>query len=613
MKNKDVLDSWKEISQYLDRNRRTCQRWEQNLGLPVHRFDTDSSHSKVFAYKPEIEEWLKEQTNCKEIQKKSIFENRWAVTGFVFVSALILIIFAYSFFINGTSTSHVAENPSIAVFPFENNSSEYDEYFSIGVSNEIISNISRVSKIKVISVFPDKGEKNNSNNTQQIKKQLQGLNVDYFLKGTTEKHDDKIKIYVQLFRAKDNKNIWDHEYYGQQKDIFSIQQDICIKIGKKLNLKIDQRSLLSNDGTTHDYIAFDNYIKGNYILNRTNGENDDPWKLYFQGKSHSGEWTQESNDLAISLFQKAINIDSSFAMAYIGLAKCYARNVNLAWDFRKEWLDKAEELVNTAQAISPNLPEYYSTLVEIYLLKELDFDRDKKPTALELALEGIKKYPYDAQLNSIIGYCYFVKFGKQGNEPDLDKALEYKEKNFLIDPYGLNNINLAEILMLKKEFYRAIDVCNHIKKHDPSSLVKYRLGEIYYYLGDLDKSKVIFQQFNMPLDLKIYALFHLCMIAAQKGEKEEAQRIIQEINISMPKEYRGLDEHLRLASIYMGIGNKELGYKHLESFLNTERIKDDRFIYCKYIDIDRNFDLYREEQRFKKIIKGGNIWLEAKK
>ncbi|GAI31489.1 unnamed protein product, partial [marine sediment metagenome] len=55
---------------------------------------TDSSHSKVFAYKSEIEEWLQEQTNCKEIQKKSIFENRWAVTGFVFVSALILIIFA---------------------------------------------------------------------------------------------------------------------------------------------------------------------------------------------------------------------------------------------------------------------------------------------------------------------------------------------------------------------------------------------------------------------------------------------------------------------------------------------------------------------------------------
>ncbi|GAG02656.1 unnamed protein product, partial [marine sediment metagenome] len=269
--------------------------------------------SKVFAYKSEIEEWLQEQTNCKEIQKKSLFENRWAITGFVFVSALILIIFAYSFFINGTSTSHVAENPAIAVFPFENNTSEYDEYFSVGISNEIISNISRVSKIKIIPVFPDKGEKNNSNNTQQIKKQLQGLNVDYFLKGTTEKHNDKIKIYVQLFRVKDNKNIWDHEYDSQQKDIFSIQQDICKKIGKKLNLKIDQTLLSSISESTHDYIAFDNYIKGNYILNRTNRENDDPWKLYFQGESYSGEWTLESNELAISLYHEAIKIDSSFA------------------------------------------------------------------------------------------------------------------------------------------------------------------------------------------------------------------------------------------------------------------------------------------------------------
>ena len=140
-----------------------------------------------------------------------------------------------------------------------------------------------------------------------------------------------------------------------------------------------------------------------------------------------------------------------------------------------------------------------------------------------------------------------------------------------------------------------------------SSFAKYRLGEIYYYLGDLDKSRAIFQQFYTPLVRKIYSLFHLGMIAAQKGETQEAQRIIQEINILMPKEYRGLDEHLKLASIYMGIGKKELGYKHLESSFNTERFKDERFIYRKFIDIDRNFDLYREEQRFKKIIQGGNI------
>lgn len=610
MKNKDILDSWKEISQYLNRNRRTCQRWEQNLRLPVHRFDTDSSHSKVFAYKSEIEEWLQEQTNCKEFQKKSLFENRWAVTGMVLASALILIIFAYSLFTNGKSSSKVPDNPSIAVFPFENNSSEYDEYFSVGVSNEIISNISRVSKIKVIPVFPESGEKNNYNNTQQISEEL---NADYFLKGELKKEDDKIWLSIQFISTKDYKNLWDKKYDGQLKDIFFIQEDICKKIYKTLKIKIDQKLLSSDKGSTHDYMAFDNYLKANYIQNRAKGENNDPWKLYYQGKYHSEEWTPEPNELAISFFQEAIKVDSSFAKAYIGLARCYARNVNLGWDFRKEWLDKAEELVNTARAISPNLPEYYSTLVEIFILKELDFDRNEKPTAFELAQEGIKKYPQDARLNSITGHCYFVKFGKQGNEPDLDKALEYKEKSFFIDPYGLNNISLAKILMLKKEFYRAIDVCNHIKKHDPSSFVKYRLGEIYYYLGDLDKSRAIFQQFHTPLVRKIYSLFHLGMIAAQKGETQEAQKIIQEINISMPEGYKGLDEHLKLASIYMGIGKKELGYKHLESCFNTERFKDERFIYRKFIDIDRNFDLYREEQRFKKIIKGENIWLEAKK
>ena len=69
MEQKDILNSWKEISYYLDRNVRTCQRWEIELALPVHRIDKNSQHSKVFAYKSEIDQWLKEKAESKEIKK----------------------------------------------------------------------------------------------------------------------------------------------------------------------------------------------------------------------------------------------------------------------------------------------------------------------------------------------------------------------------------------------------------------------------------------------------------------------------------------------------------------------------------------------------------------
>ncbi len=78
MRNSEILDCWKDISDYLDRDIRTCARWEKELGLPVYRFDKESPRSKVFAYKSEIDEWLKEKKIHKEIRKKPFLEKKGA-------------------------------------------------------------------------------------------------------------------------------------------------------------------------------------------------------------------------------------------------------------------------------------------------------------------------------------------------------------------------------------------------------------------------------------------------------------------------------------------------------------------------------------------------------
>jgi tetratricopeptide (TPR) repeat protein len=360
---------------------------------------------------------------------------------------------------------------------------------------------------------------------------------------------------------------------------------------------------LSNAGKTNDYLAYDNYLKGYYILSRLNEDNDDPWKLYHQGKFYWGKTTPESNKLAITLFNQAIEIDRNFALAYIGLAHCYANYVNFVWDFDLKWVDKAEDLLKEAQKINPDLPEYYSTLIEIYLIKEVAFNENTGKLAFELAREGIEKYPDNAQLNSIVGYCYFMRFGEEGDEADFKKALEYKEKSFWLNPYELNNLVYAELLMLNKEFNKAIEVCNIVEKQDYSLMAKFRLGEIYYYLGDLDSSKAIFQQFNLTsLDIKIDSLFHLGMIHSQRGEGEKALEIIDDISLISPQEFV-LYDYFRLASIYMGLGMKKSGYNSLESFFNKLMSKKMRFVWLKYIYIDRNFNGIREEDELLKIIK----------
>ncbi len=602
MEQKDILNSWKEISSYLDRNVRTCQRWKIKLKLPVHRIDQNSQHSKVFAYKSEIDQWLKEKAESKEIKKTSFLKYRWSVLSLISVLGLLSAIFLFLFFTNRISISPQPEYLSFAVLPFENlNPSQQDEYFSAGMTNEITNKMTMLNELKVIPAISVSKYSNSSQDSKQIAGEL---SVDYLLVGKIKKDGDKITIGVQLIRTKDNKNIWSEEFEDRLENVFFIQENICRKIHEKLNLNIDQQlTLLSNAGRTNNYLAYDNYLKGNYILNRLNEDNDDPWKLYHQGKFYWGKTTPEGNELAITLFSQAIEIDKNFAQAYIGLSHCYSNNVNFNWDFDLKWVDKAEDILKKAQDISPDLPAYYSTLTEVYLLKEICFNKNLKALAFELAEEGIKKYPNNALLNSILGYCYFIRFGEEGDEADFKNALEYKEKSFWLDPYGIHNIIYAELLMLNKEFYKAIDVCSIVEKHDSSMMSKFRLGEIYYYLGDLETSKAIFQEFNIaPLDLKMASLFHLGMIHAQRGEGEKALGIIDDINLLSPQEFV-LNDYLRLASVYMGIGKNEVGYECLRYFFIKPPIIKMHFVWLKYIEIDRNFDNIREEEKLIRIAK----------
>ncbi len=602
MEQKDILNSWKEISYYLDRNIRTCQRWKIELKLPVHRIDKNSQHSKVFAYKSEIDQWLKEKAESKEVKKTSFLQYKWSAISLISALALLSVIFLFLYHTNRISFSPQPEYLSLAVLPFESlNESKQDEYFSEGMTNEIINKMTMMNELKIIPAVSVYKYNNSSQDAKQIAKEL---SVDYILLAKAKKDGSKITIGVKLIRTKDNKNIWSEEFDDRLENIFYVQDNICRKVYEKLNLNIDQElTLLSNAGKTNNYLAYDNYLKGNYILSRLNEDNDDPWKLYHQGKFFSGKLTPESNNLAINLFSRAIEIDRNFALAYIGLANCYSNYANMNWDDNIKWANKAEDLLKEAQTISPDLPEYYSALIEVYLLKEVAFNENKKELAFELAREGIKKYPDNAQLNSIVGYCYYLKFGEEGNEVDLNKALEFKEKSFLLNPYGLNNIVYAELLMFNKEFYDAIDVCSIVEKLDYSMIAKFRLGQIYYYMEHLEESKAVFQQFdNAHLDLKIASSLYLAMISSQREEKEKALKIIDDISLISPQEFVFYD-HLKLASVHMGLGMRESGYEHLRSFFDTMPAKKMRFAYLKYIDLDRNFDRIKEEEEFIRITK----------
>jgi len=604
---KDVLDSWKEISAYLERDVKTCQRWEKRLGLPVHRYDEDSTRSKVFAYKSEIDRWM--ETRARERIREGALSpwRKWKAAGSIGLGIVALAVFAVLFSLKklpflGTPVT------SIAVAPFQNSSSSgLDDYLSEGFTREIIDGLARLSGVRVLPGLREIQADGRNADQEEVP------SPDYTLEGSLRREEGNFRVRVQLVRELDHERVWANIYEGKPSDLVFIQermfQDILERLKTETGKRLENRF---TTGKTRDREAFDSYMRGRYLLDHSDAREGDAWKLYHEGKFYSGKWTREHNELAVSLFHRAISLDEGFSLAYLGLAQCYANNVNFNWDYDREWLDKAEELARTAQNLSPGLPEYYTTLAGIYILKDLDFGEGTREKAFETALEGVKKYPQHSRINSIAGYCYFARYGEEGKEEDFRKALEYKEKSFYLDPQGLHNLVFSELLMLDGQFERAAGVCRIIEPFDSSSFVTFRMGEIYYYMGDLEKSRAVFQGLDMPLYLRIHSLLYLGMIAAQEGRKEEALQMVREVETLKPEEYRDFFDELRLGSIYMGIGDKESGYACLESAFRNPFARKDHFIRRKYIAIDGNFTSCREEPRFLEVLEGENAWHGAK-
>lgn len=611
MEKDNILQSWKEISNYLDRDTRTCLRWESELGLPVYRIDKESLRSKVFAYKSEIDQWLKKRATLNGIKKLSFFEKKRAVIGLITFLALLSVTFAVLFFSNLTLKPSPPQLLTIAVFPFENsNSSEFDKYFIEDITDSIANNLALPDRLKVTRL---PSLSNHTNPPVDLNLVSKELDTDFILRVFIEINDsrDRVKMRAQLINSENQNEIWNKEYDNKLEDILHIKEEVCKNIISALNISPNEKNFSSpNNGEPRNSNAYDNYLKGSYILNylngsilnNTEGNNNDAWKLYIEGRSYMNKFTKKDNDQAINFFEKAIKNDSRFAPAYIGLASCYCNHINFDWDYNIKWLKKAEELLEKAQSIYPDLAEYYTTSIEVNLLKEVGFGENTKEITRELIEEGTKKHPFNPQLISIIGSYYFTKFGEEGNEADFEKALEGKRTIYVNDPLRIANFNYAELLMLKKNYSAAIYVCEFIDRYNPSYWVKSRLGEILYYAGELERSSAIFkEQENIDLDFRIDSMLFLSMIAAQLGEKEKALKSIEQINLLSPQEnFLGIE--FRLASIYFGLDMKELGYKNLRVFFESPTVKKMHYTFLKYIDIDKNFDFVRDEEEFKTII-----------
>jgi adenylate cyclase len=240
------------------------------------------------------------------------------------------------------------DKPSIAVLPFVNMSGDPEqEYFSDGITEDLITDLSKISGLFVIarnSVFIYKGK------AIKIAEVGRELGVRYVLEGSVRKANGRVRITAQLVDATTEGHLWAERYDRDLKDIFALQDEVAQKIVAALAVKLtedEQKRLVRR--YTDNMEAYDSLL---------------------QGLEYNNRYTKEANVQARQLYERAIDLDPEFALAYALLGLTHVHEWSFGWSQDPQSLEQAFELAQRAITLEDSLPLGHAILGEVYLWKK---------------------------------------------------------------------------------------------------------------------------------------------------------------------------------------------------------------------------------------------------
>ncbi|MDP3981508.1 MAG: tetratricopeptide repeat protein [Chlamydiota bacterium] len=355
----------------------------------------------------------------------------------------------------------------IAVLYFNNSSADpADEYLSDGLTEDIITRLSKLDGLSVASLMDVRAYKNAPVTTKQIG---EDLNVNAVLEGSVRRSGTIILVNALLIDVATGANIWAERYERQIdiEDIFGLQNEIATKIvqAAKLNLTQHDRMTLAERPTV-SVDAYEYYLKGKYMAMSLD---------------------LEANWVAIEMFRKAVEIDPQFAESYAGLGDALARRYFLLETDDPAWLESAEKEIQKSLAIHPELAEAYQALGYIYM------NKNTYEKALEAYTKAVQLKPEFLEARIGLGECYAF-LGQ------YDPALLHLQKALQMNPaysyiyYAIagvhvrNNQTESAIMWLEKAVQHGFDHFDYLasdpvfdpiredskyleflKQHDPST------------------------------------------------------------------------------------------------------------------------------------------------
>jgi adenylate cyclase len=393
------------------------------------------------------------------------------------------------------------EKPSIAVLPFTNMSGDPEqEYFSDGLTEEIITALSKTPKMFVIarnSTFSYKG--------QQVKIQqvAEELGVRYVLEGSVRKSEDRVRVTAQLIDAITGRHLWAERYDKDLKDIFALQDQITLKILNALQVKLTEGEAFS--GAAKGTNNLEAYLK---------------WLL---SREYTGKYTKEGLAMGRKLAEEAIALDCDFPFPYLSVSATHIIDSMFGWSESPEQsLKLAEEMVQKALTLDDSLGMGHSFLGRIHLTKRqynkaisegerailLAPNSDFAHAALAYTLhrvgrqeEAIRFYKKAIRLNPHAPEWYFSGLGScYRMMGQYEEAVREHKRNLLKTPTRLgDHIALAAtyILMGREEDART-EAEEVLRLHPKFSVKHFAEQQMYKDQADTDRFVAALRKAGLP-------------------------------------------------------------------------------------------------------------------
>jgi TolB-like protein len=297
----DVLDSWKAIAQYLNKDIRTLQRWETNRDIP------GGDRPSVFALRSELDAWRRGRTIHVATQVEE-------------------------------PSKHDPQVPTIAVLPFLDLAGDKeDEYFADGLADEIIVALTRIQGLRVIartSSFAFRGQ------DQDIRKIGSSLGATVVLEGSVRRPGSRIRITAQLINTVDGCHLWGECYDRELTELFTIQENVSESVVSSLQIR----------------------LRGRELTVPIRAVNPGACRLWLEGRHHTQRQTPNQMLRSRKCFEQAVALDPGFAQALVGIAESWWECALLGLESPREAVAVGHDAVNRALDLDPGCADAISML-----------------------------------------------------------------------------------------------------------------------------------------------------------------------------------------------------------------------------------------------------------